>query len=71
MDGDPHTQYRNLRDGRPIQERLARQLHQKAGVPEGPCGYEELEKFQTFLGPKATKSSWLITYLVPVFFKAM
>ena len=22
------------------------------GVPEGPCGFEELEKFQDFLGPQ-------------------
>ena len=55
VDGDPQKQYRNLRDGRPIQERLAKQLHQEAGVPEGPCGYEELEKFQTFLGPQGYK----------------
>ena len=55
VDGDPQKQYRNLRDGRPIQERLAKQLHKEAGVPEGPCGYEELEKFQTFLGPQGYK----------------
>ena len=55
VDGDPQKQYRNLRDGRPIQECLAKQLHQEAGVPEGPCGYEELEKFQTFLGRQAYK----------------
>ena len=71
VDGDPQKQYRNLRDGGLIQERLAKQLHQETGVPEGPCGYEELEKFQTFLGPQGYNSSWLITYLVPVFFKAM
>ena len=45
VDGDPDKQYDNLRRGRPIQERLAKQLHQDAGVPEGPCGYDELEKF--------------------------
>ena len=55
VDGDPDKQYRNLRDGRPIQERLAKQLHQDAIVPEGPCGYEELEKFQAFLGPQGYK----------------
>ena len=32
--GDPDQQYRNLRDGRPIQERLAKQLHREAGVKE-------------------------------------
>ena len=55
VDGDPQKQYRNLRDGRPIQERLAKQLHQEAGVPEGPCGFEEVEKFQMFLGPQGYK----------------
>ena len=51
VDGDPDKQYDNLRRSRPIQERLAKQLHQDAGVAEGPCDYEELEKFQAFLGP--------------------
>lgn len=49
VDGDPDEQYVDLPRGRPIQERLAKQFHREAGVPEGPCGYEELEKFQTFL----------------------
>ena len=55
VDGDPDKQYDNLRRGRPIQERLAKQLQQDAGVPEDPCGYEELEKFQAFLGPQGYK----------------
>ena len=55
VDGDPDKQYVNLRRGRPIQGRLAKQLHREAGVPEGPCGYEELEKFQTFLGRQGYK----------------
>ena len=54
-DGDPDKQYVNLRRGRPIQERLAKQLHREAGVPERPCGYEQLEKFQTFLGRQGCK----------------
>ena len=55
VDGDPHKQYRNLRDGRPIQERLAKLLHRDAEVPEGPCGIEELQKFQAYLGPQGYK----------------
>ena len=55
VDGDPQKQYRNLRDGTPIQARLAKQLHRDAGVPECPCGYVELEKFQAFLGPRGYK----------------
>ena len=42
---DKGSHYQNLRRGRPIQERWARLLHQEAGVPEGPCGFEELQKF--------------------------
>ena len=49
---DNGSQYQNLRKGRPIQERLAKMLHREAGVPRGPCGFEELEKFQDFLGPQ-------------------
>ena len=30
----------------------AKRLHHEAGVPEGPCGQEEIEKFQQFLGPR-------------------
>ena len=55
VDGDPNKQYDNLRRGRPIQERLAKQLHREARIPEGRCGYEELEKFQAFLGPQGYK----------------
>ena len=44
--------YHNLRQGKPIHERWSRLLHQEAGVSEGPCGYEELEKFQEYLGPQ-------------------
>ena len=49
---DNGSQYQNLRKGRPIQKRLAKLLHREAGVPEGPCGFEELEKFQEYLGPQ-------------------
>ena len=55
VDGDPQKQYDNLRRGRPIQERLAKKLHRDAEVPEGPWGYEELEKFKRFFDPKVTK----------------
>ena len=30
---------------------MAKELHQAAGVPEGPCGLAELDKFQQFLTP--------------------
>ena len=48
--GDPRNpDYRNLKLGRPIQKRLAQELHRLAGVPEGPCGIEELTRFQHYL----------------------
>jgi hypothetical protein len=34
---------------RPLQTRLARELHQKAHVPLGPCGMDEVKRFQTYL----------------------
>ena len=41
VDGDPDKQYDKLRRGRPIQERLAKELHRQAGEKEGPCGIDE------------------------------
>ena len=45
----PKNNYETLRKGRPRQGVYARQLHQAAGVPEGPCGLPELKKFQQYL----------------------
>ena len=44
-----NNQYKNIRQGRPIQTRLAQALHVQAGVPLGPCGIPELLKFQEVL----------------------
>lgn len=41
--------YKSIRQGRPIQTRLAQALHKQAGVPFGPCGIPELQKFQEVL----------------------
>ena len=32
-----------------MQTRLARELHQKAGVPIGPCGLDEVKQFQIYM----------------------
>ena len=40
---------RRIRQGRPIQKRLALELHEEAGVPVGVCGLEEIQKFQHVL----------------------
>ena len=48
---DAYQDYRNIIQGRAIQERQARELHHLAGMDPGPCGLEELEKFQAYLKP--------------------
>ena len=47
----PRNNWEALRKGCPRQEKMARELHRAAGVPEGPCGYPELEAFQRYLAP--------------------
>ena len=47
--------YDNVRQNRgkkTQQLKLVKQLYKAAGVPEGSCGYEEIQKFQDYLGPK-------------------
>lgn len=46
------NRWSSLRQDRPQLGFLAMELHREAGVPEGTCGYAELEKFQAFLGPQ-------------------
>ena len=46
---DKHKHLKNIRQGYGRQRELALQLHRKAGVPEGNCGYAELVKFQQAL----------------------
>ena len=45
-----HRNWENLKRGLPIQEKQARELHQQAGVAEGPCGLHQLKQFQEALG---------------------
>ena len=47
---DGHRNWQNLKRGLPVQEKEAKELHQQAGVPEGPCGLQEFPKFQEALG---------------------
>ena len=42
--------WENLKRGLPVQEHQAKELHEQAGVHEGPCGLPELAKFQHALG---------------------
>lgn len=52
--GEPNC-FDNIRQNRgkkTQQLKIARELYKAAGVPEGPCGYVEIEQFQNYLGPK-------------------
>ena len=48
---DAYQDYRNIIQGRKIQEEKAIELHELAEVQRGPCGWEELQKFQHYLQP--------------------
>ena len=43
------ARYSDIRKGRPVQGKLAKELHQSAGVPEGPCGLKVMALFQRYL----------------------
>ena len=44
------SRYKSIIDHRwPMQKRLAQELHEKAGVPIGECGIDEVKQFQTYL----------------------
>ena len=47
--GSRDSHYKNLTRGGAFQKELARQLHRRARVPEGPCGLGELNLFQIVL----------------------
>lgn len=52
--GEKNT-YENIRQDRgenSQQKKEAKKLYKEAGVPEGVCGYEEIQKFQDYLGPQ-------------------
>ena len=48
---DAYQDYRNIIQGRKIQEEKAIELHELADVHQGPCGWQELQKFQQYLQP--------------------
>ena len=47
--GSADADYKNMQRVRPIQTQHAKELQRLAGVPEGPCGILELQKFQEAL----------------------
>ena len=48
-DREAYHDYDNMCRGLPIQTRRAKELHQLAQVPEGPCGLEAIAQFQAVL----------------------
>ncbi|XP_045215064.2 uncharacterized protein LOC123565260 [Mercenaria mercenaria] len=46
---DQHEKWNSIRQGREIQKQLAERLHKNAGVFLGPCGIDEIKKFQKAL----------------------
>lgn len=48
---DELREWENLKRGYPVQQHQAQELHQQAGVSEGPCGLPQLRQFQQALGP--------------------
>ena len=46
---DKDYRYKDIREGRPVQGTLARELHHFAGVTEGACGLNEIALFQRYL----------------------
>ena len=48
---DASFNWRYMKEGKQVQEDAARELCQQAGVRPGPCGWEELNKFQEYLKP--------------------
>ena len=52
--GEENT-FENIRQDRgknSQQLKQAKKLHEEAGVSDGPCGLEEIEHFQDYLGPQ-------------------
>ncbi|GBN29549.1 hypothetical protein AVEN_50442-1, partial [Araneus ventricosus] len=45
-----NQQYNSIRNGsKPLQKTLALKLHEQSGVPIGPCGLDEIKKFEELL----------------------
>ena len=63
---DGFRDWENLKLGLQVQQRQAQELHQQAGVAEGPCGIEELRQFQQALGPQY--QLLVMTRMKPFFF---
>ena len=53
--GEENT-FKNIYQARGKKFAFAKKLHQQAGVPEGPCGLEEVQQFQNYVVLKAIES---------------
>ena len=64
LDKDP--QYKSIvAHGKPFHTHLAQGFHEIAGVPVGPCGIEEINKFQAVPGNQLNVVSLLSFISVP------
>ena len=59
-----HPEWHSIRQGCKQQRLLGQWLHQKAGVPEGLCGLQEVAKFQTVV------NDYQIVVLSDIYFNA-
>ena len=66
---DAYQDYRNIIQGRKLQEQKAIELHELAEVQQGPCGLEELEKFRQYLKSRYQLIVLCRTKPFSVFFK--
>ncbi|KAJ8019010.1 putative DNA polymerase [Holothuria leucospilota] len=66
---ESHPKWEAIRKGCKIQLSLAKKLHKDAGIPEGPCGIDELKAFQKFLGKKYQIVVFSLDQLNEIIFK--
>ena len=62
---DDFRQWDSLKEGYPVQQRQAQELHQQAGAVEGPCGLPELRQFQQPFGSQY--QLLVMTWMKPFF----
>ena len=70
--GEPNCleNVRKNRGKKTQQLKLATELYKVAGVPEGPCGFQAVEQFQNYLGPKGYQAIVVDPVRGGVIFKA-
>ena len=68
-----HNTFENIKKDRgknSQQLKEAKRLQEEAGVGEGPCGLEEIQKFQDYLGPQGFRILVVDAVRAAVIFKS-